>query len=243
MEPLRRTSTILTLCLLVAAIRLPAQARPPQAPPRLEDRIMAVVDEEPILSSEIDRAIALGLKQRQSGENETAFRRRVLNDLIEERLRFQEIDRFGFEQVPVGEINEQVQKIRGQFPDEATFQKTLQQHGLSLKDLRQLVARQLMVLTYVDEQLGPRVFVSLDDITAYYRNVFTPTMQKSHQPVPPLDDVRDDIRAVLKEERLNEAIEKWTEDLRAKADIQVYFDQPAGSLPPVVKRIGKKPPA
>ena len=242
MEPLRRTSTILTLCLLAAAV-LPAQTRPPQAPPKLEDRIVAVVDEEPILASEIDRAIALGLKQRRPGENETAFRRRVLNDLIEERLRFQEIDRFGFEQVPVDEINLQVQKIHAQFPDEATFQKTLQQHGLSLKDLRQLVARQLMVLTYVDEQLGPRVFVSLDDITAYYRNVFTPAMQKSRQPVPPLDDVRDDIRAVLKEQRLNEAIEKWTEDLRAKADIQVYFDQPAGALPPVVKRIGKKPPA
>lgn len=241
MKPLRCTFTILTLCLFVAAIRLPAQARPSRTPPKLEDRIVAVVDEEPILASEIDRAIALGLKQRQAGENETAFRRQVLNDLIEERLRFQEIDRFGFEQVPVDDINQQVQKIRAQFPDDAAFQKTLRQHGLSLKDLRQLVARQLMVLTYVDEQLGPRVFVSLDDITAYYRNVFTPAMQKSRQPVPPLDDVRDQIRAVLKEERLNDAIEKWTEDLRAKADIQVYFDQPAGALPPVVKRIGKKP--
>lgn len=232
MELLRWTSTILALGLLGWA-----------APPRLEDRIVAVIDEEPILVSEIDRAIALGLKERQADESEVAFRRRVLNDLIEERLRFQEIDRFGFEQVPVDQINQQVQKIRGQFSDEAAFQKTLQQHGLSLKDLRQLVARQLMVLTYVDEQLGPRVFVSLDDITAYYRNVFTPEMQKRGQPVPPLDDVRDQIRTVLKEQRLNEAIEKWTEDLRRKADIQVYFDQPAGPLPPVVKRIGKKPPA
>ena len=241
MKPLRRTSTVLTLCLLAAAVRLPAQTRPPQAPPKLEDRIVAIVDEEPILVSEIDRAIALGLKQRQPGENETAFRRRVLNDLIEERLRFQEIDRFGFEQVPVDAINQQVQKIRAQFPDEAAFQKTLQQHGLSLKDLRQLVARQLMVLTYVDEQLGPRVFVSLDDITAYYRNVLTPEMLTQRQTVPPLDEVRDQIRTVLKEQRLNEAIENWTEDLRAEADIQVYFDQPTGPLPPVVKRIPSPP--
>ena len=43
-----------------------------------------------------------------------------------------------------------------------------------MKDLRQLVARQLMVLTYVDEQLGPRVFVSLDDINAYYTTCSLP---------------------------------------------------------------------
>ncbi len=251
MELLRRMPAILIAGLLgflatavpaqTPGAARPAQARPSQTPPKLEDRIMAVVNEEPILASEIDRAIALGLKQRQPGDNEAAFRRRVLNDLIEERLRFEEIDRFGFEQVPVDQINQEVQKIRSQLPDEAAFQKVLKQNGLTLKDLRQLVARQLMVLTYVDEQLGPRVFVSLDDISNYYQTVFVPEMQKRGQKTPPLEDVRDQIRAVLKEQRLNEAIEKWTEDLRRKADIQVFFDPPSGPLPPVVKRMPSPP--
>jgi hypothetical protein len=42
---------------------------------------------------------------------------------------------------------------------------------------------------------------------------------------------------MLREKRLNEAIGKWTQELRQKADVQVYFDQPAGKLPPVVKKI------
>jgi hypothetical protein len=58
--------------------------------------------------------------------------------------------------------------------------------------------------------------------------------------VPPLDEVRDQIRAVLKEQRLNEELAKWTEELRRAADIHIYFDKPADQLPPVVKRIGKK---
>jgi hypothetical protein len=97
-----------------------------------------------------------------------------------------------------------------------------------------------MVLTHVEEQLGPRVFVSLDDITQYYRTTFTQEMQRQKAPVPPLDDVREQIRTVLKEQRLNQELGKWTEELRRKADIQVYFDKPAGDLPPVVKRIEKK---
>jgi len=238
---------VATLAMAAAPSRKPSAkhpAQPPAAPGKaapadLKDRILAVVDEDPILNSDLDRVIALGLKQRNPNEDEVAFRRRVLNDLIAERLRFHEIDRFGFEQVPVDQIDSHVAEIRAHFKDDATFQKTLKEHAMTAKDLRQLVARQLMVLAYVDEQLGPRVFVSLDDINTYYRTVLTPEMQKRRQAVPPVDEVRDQIRTVLREQRLNDAITKWTEELRRKADIQVYFDQPATRLPPVVKKIEK----
>lgn len=243
-----------SLSIALLALALPAgAAQAPQTPPtpptppntaaqtpELKDRVMAVVDEDPILASELERVIALGLSQPREGEEDVQFRRRVLNTLIEERLRFHEIDRFGFEQVPVDLIEKHVAQIRARFPNEDAFRKTLRDLGLTQQSLRQLVARQLMVLTHVEEQLGPRVFVSLDDIAAYHRDVLTPEMQKQGQPVPPVEDVRDQIRAVLKEQRLNEELEKWTEELRRKADVQVWFDKPAGPLPPVVKRVQKK---
>lgn len=241
----------LLLLLAVPAGPLEAQASRPNPPrpgtpipppippedPKLRDRVLAVVDEDPILQSDLDRVIALGLAQPRSGEDPTVFRRRTLDELIAERLRFHEMDRFGFEQVPVEDVDTHVAEIRARFKDEAAFQKALRDQKMTVKELRQVVARQLMVLAYVDEQLGPRVFVSLDDISNYYRTVLTPDLQKQGQTVPPLEDVRDQIRGVLREKRLNEAIGKWTEDLRRKADVQVFFDQPAGKLPPVVKKI------
>src|SRR5256885_16119909 len=62
----------------------------------LRDRVLAIVDEDPILESDVLRIIALGLAQPKPGEAEGEFRRRVLAQLIEDRLRFHEIDRFGF---------------------------------------------------------------------------------------------------------------------------------------------------
>ena len=233
----------LALAMPAGAAQTPAPKPPQNAAaqtPELKDRVMAVVDEDPILASELERVIALGLVQPLPGEEDVKFRRRILNGLVEERLRFHEIDRFGFEQVPVDMIEKHVAQIRARFPSEEAYRKTLRDLGLSQQALRQIVARQLMVLTHVEEQLGPRVFVSLDDITAYHRNVLTPEMQKRGQPVPPVDEVRDQIRAVLKEQRLNEELAKWTEELRRAADIHVYFDKPADQLPPVVKRIQKK---
>jgi peptidyl-prolyl cis-trans isomerase SurA len=233
----------LLIALALAAV-LPAGAQEPKLV--LQDKVLAVVDEDPILQSDVNRAIKLGLQQPNPGEATEAFRRRVLDGLIEERLRFHEVDRFGLEQVPVDDIESNVAKIRARFPDEASFQKALKEVGLDRKKLDQLVARQLLVLTYVDERLGPRVFVSLEDINRYYRDVLTPEMQHRGQPVPPIEDVREDIREVLKQQRLTQEMEKWTQELRQKADVVVYGDQAKGGpLPPVVKRIeepAKKPP-
>jgi hypothetical protein len=228
---------------LSAGAQKPAASASIPAPglePRLRDRVMAVVDEDPILASEVERVVALGLAQPKPGEDDLRFHRRILDDLVEQRLRFHEIDRYGFEQVPVDLIEKNVAEIRARFPNDEAFRKTLRDLGLTQQALRQLVARQLMVLTHVEEQLGPRVFVSLDDITQYYRTTFTQEMQRQKAPVPPLDDVREKIRTVLKEQRLNQELDKWTEELRRKADIHVYFDKPQGDLPPLVKRIEKK---
>jgi hypothetical protein len=215
-----------------------------ESPNVLKDRVLAVVDEDPILASDLDRAIVLGQLLAKPGESQSVFRRRVLDDLIAQRLRFHEIDRFGLEQVPVDQIEKQVAEVRARFKDEVTFRQKLREVGLDEAALRQLMARQLEVLAFVDERLGPQVFVSLDDISSYYKNVLTKELQQQRLPVPPLDEVRDKIREVLRQQRLTEEIDRWTEELRRKANIVVYFDKPGGGpLPPVVKRIelGKKP--
>ncbi len=231
--------------------------QPPPAPSgktALQDRVLAVVDEDPILASDVDRVIRLGLEQPQPGETEERFRRRVLDDLIDERLRFHEVDRFNFEQVPVDEIKKRVDEIRARYPkDPAAFQKALKEVGLDEKGLRQLVARQLLVITYVDEQLGAHVFVEPEDISRYYRDVLTPEMRKRGQQPPPLEDVREDIRETLKQQKMTQEMTRWTRELRDKADVVVYSGNPKPNqpLPPVVKTIqgqaapkaeAKKPP-
>ncbi|MFY9821229.1 MAG: hypothetical protein WAM82_07595 [Thermoanaerobaculia bacterium] len=222
----------------------PAPAVTPAAPAAKnvpKDKVLAVVDEDPVLASDVERVVKLGLQPPNPGESDSQYRKRVLNFLVEDRLRFHEIDRYGLEQVPVDEIGRAVAKVRAGFKDEASYQKALKEVGLTPKGLNQLMARQLLVLTYVDERLGPRVFVTFDDINKYYRTVLAAEMQKKGQPVPPLDDVREDIREVLKQQKLTQELQAWTEELRNKADVVVYSEQAPGPLPPVVKTLG--PPA
>jgi len=231
-----------TAVALAALVATGSAGAVPTAEDQVVDRVVAVVDDDPILLSDLEEVIGLGLAERRAGEGEETFRARVLDRLIDERLRFHEVDRFGFAQVPVGEIEARVAEIRSRYPSAAAFAEKLRQVGLTPEELSQLVARQLMVLTYLDERLGARVFVSLDDIRAYYQETLTPKLRAAKQPVPPIEEVREEIRALLKEQRLNEEIDRWTEELRREADVQNLLDEPR-ELPPVVERIDSpKPP-
>jgi len=202
------------------------------------DRLLAVVDDDPILESQLDQMIGIGMVEQQDGEDEARFRRRILDGLIEEKLRFHEVDRFGFAEVPVDEVEEQFEAVRDRFPDEQSFQARLQELNLNELGLRQLLARQVMVLIYVEERLGARVFVGLEEIQAYYDAVLVPQLEASKDPIPPVREVREAIRQVLREELLNEEIERWTDELRRDADVVDYFDREQRDLPPVVRQVG-----
>ena len=244
------TAVLLVLGVLVSALASPVPARPqeapapdpapaaePQGPLELRDRILAVVDEDPILSSDVDRSILLGLVERREGESDRELRRRVLESLIDQRVRLHEVTRFGIEQVPVEAIEAQVAAIRERFAGEEELRARLAEVGLDLEGLRQLVARQLSVWIYFEEFLGPRIFVSLEDIRRYYEETLAPDLRARGEPVPPIEEVREEIRELLKQRLLNEAIEERTEELRREADILSFFDSEHDALPPVVLEI------
>ena len=198
------------------------------------DRILAVVDNDPILDSEIRQVISLDLVEREPNEDDESYRRRVLDQMIDQKLRFHEVDRFGFAEVPIDSVEKEVDRIRGDLGGEEALQARLDEVGLTVQDLRQILARQVMVLIYVEERLGARVFVGLEDIQQYYEEVLVPDLRQKRQTVPPIQEVREPIRALLREQRMNEEFEQWTLDLRADADIEDYFESSFSELPPVV---------
>ena len=174
--------------------------------------------------------LRLGLLETVAGEKLADQRRRALDLLIEQRLRLHEVDRFGFEETPLELLDRQMEETRSRFPSEEAFRAELLRLGLDETTLRQLLARQLSVFAYVEERLGPRVFVSVDDIARYYNEELVPELQRGGAraaDLPTLESVRESIRAVLRERRLNEELDRWTADLRSKADVVDYLDREA----------------
>ena len=202
----------------------------------LVDRVVALVDRDPIFYSDIRRLIDLGLVERLETEGQAQFERRVLDGLIEQKVRLHEIQKFDFRPLPLDLLEEQLDVVRRTHG--SSLQPKLQALGLGEEGLRRLLARQLRVLLYIEERLAPRVFVELDDIRAHYENELVPELKQRGIPIPEVAEVQEDIARLLREIRLNEEIENWTFELVARAEIDDFFDRSDLELPPIRERYG-----
>lgn len=203
------------LAILVLALTFPARGG-------IVDRVAAVVDRQVITVSEINQMVELRFFARNAGESEDDFRRRILEALIAQALRFRDVERFGAEDIPKDSIEARVTEIAKRFPAPADLDTALKGVELTPDELRALVKRQLQVEAYVQERFAPLVFVSNDEIDAYYRGTWTQQRKQRGLAVPPLAEVREEIRALLRASRLQEEIEKWTTQLREHANVDIY---------------------
>jgi hypothetical protein len=233
--PFKLTKPLLGLALMLSV------CAPFQAQERLPvDRILAVVDDDPILASEVEQVLSFGIVNAEAEEDDRAVQRRALDFLVEERLRFHEVDRFGFAEVPVEVVDEEFEKLQVRLGGAEEFAIAMEELGLDEQGVRQVLARQVMVWVYVEERLGARIFVGLDDIRKYYDEDLVPELLENGGSVPAVEDVREAIRAVLREQRMNEELERWTTELLQNADIEDYFESNYESLPPLIDSVSQE---
>jgi peptidyl-prolyl cis-trans isomerase SurA len=194
----------------------------PPARPAIIDRIAAVVENEVITLSEVEQFVTLGVIRRQAGEDDTEYRRRVLDAMIAQALRYRDVERFGAEDVPRDMVASRLNDIVARFPSEEAFTRALAETELTLEELHALLKRQLQVEAYIDERFAPLWFVSLEEIERYYTETWLQQRRDRGLPVVPLSVAREEIRTMLKAERVQAEIEEWTARLRASANVDVY---------------------
>jgi peptidyl-prolyl cis-trans isomerase SurA len=186
------------------------------------DRVAAVIDRQVITVSEVSQMVEMRFFPRTAGQSEDDFRRGVLENLIAQTLRYRDVERFGAQDIPKDTIEARLQDIRKRFASEAEFDAALARAELSLDEFRALVKRQLQVEAYIQERFAPLVFIPNEDIETYYRGTWSQQRRARGLAIPPLNEVREEIRALLRSDRLQHEIEQWTSQLRLRANVDVY---------------------
>ena len=204
---MRRLLVLLLLALPAAAVTV--------------DRIAAVIDGQVLTVSEVSQMVELRFFPRL-GNSDDEYRREVLDALIAQALRYRDVERFGAQDIPADTIEARVLEIQKRFPTEAEFAAALARAELTPEELRALVKRQLQVEAYIQERFAPLVFVTNDEIDEYYRGPWREQRRARGLAVPALTEVRDEVRAALRLSRLQVEIDRWTSQLRARANVDVY---------------------
>jgi hypothetical protein len=185
------------------------------------DRIAAVVDRQVLTVSEVTQMVELRFFPR-AAKSDDDYRHDVLESLIAQALRYRDVERFGAADIPKDSIEARLHEIASRFPSPTDFAAAMQRAELTEEEVRALVKRQLQVEAYIQERFAPLIFVSNEEIESYYNGPWSAQRRLRGLPIPPLNDVREEIRALLRSDRLQSEVERWTTQLRARANVDIY---------------------
>lgn len=211
MKELRRGCQGFALCL----IALTASAT-------TVDRVAATIDRQVLTVSEINQMAELRFFPRASGQSGDDYRRDILEALIAQALRFRDVERFGAQDIPKDSIETRLAEMQRRFASPADFAAALVRAELTLDEVRALVKRDLQVDAYIQERFAPMIFVSNEDIESTYAGTWSEQRRQRGLAVPPLAEVRDEIRALIRSRQLQQEIDKWTAQLRARTNVDIY---------------------
>jgi len=202
-----------SLAALVVASAVPGPASPQAiSPPRTQivERVVAVVDERPLLLSDVRTQRAV------SGLAEEA----ALEAAIDERLMHAEAARIPQAEVPAADEDKALALL-------LETQPALRSQ-VAEPNLRRLLRRQIAILKYVEFRFRPQVRVSDEEVRRAWEEG-----QAGRPAGPALEDEQEAIRARLERRALDERVEGWVKELRARADVRYVLSPPgSGALAP-----------
>lgn len=204
----------LFLLLAVAAIAAPLGAV-------TVDRIAAVIDQQVITVSEISQLAEIRFIPR-TGASDDDHRREILEALIAQALRLRDVERFGAQDISRDAIEARLREIESRFASPSEFEAATARAELTLDEVRALIRRQLQVEQYIQEHFAPLTVVQAAEIEEYYRGPWSLQRRERGLAVPPLEQVRDEVRSLLRSTRLADEVGRWTARLRQRANVDVY---------------------
>lgn len=191
------------------------------------DRIVATVDRHPITRSDVEQEarfnhLTEGRQDAVTQQDEIA----ALERLVDRNLIADQVAVFGVIPVTKEDLDARVLEMRKQLPggeSDVGWERLLAHYGLTDEDISSRVTQEIQTLRFIDLRFRSEVRVGPRAIQTYYDTKFVPEMRKkSMTPPPPLDQVQDQIEAILREERVNALISDWLKTLRTQSRIQTF---------------------
>lgn len=160
--------TVLTLC-LASILTTSTAAQASTAQPL--DRIAVVVEDTPILLSELNRAVDAARtvlkKTNQPTPNSAALQQQVLNNLINQTIQEHAAKRRGI-RVDNALVNEEIVNIAKRNNLTLTqLRQEIESEGTSFSDFRDIIKHKLMLRQLLRAEVYRKVFVSEQDVDDY----------------------------------------------------------------------------
>jgi hypothetical protein len=224
---------LLTCLLACLASAGPAQALP-QAPdstaPVVLDRVVAVVNNQAILASDLDDEIRLSVLDPGRGgfsvlTRKTALEQLIARALIRQQIREEDVQAADPAQA---EVDTRLAEIRKELPaclrqncaSDAGWKAFLAAHGLTPGRVDAYLRFRLEILSFIEQRFRQGIHISPQEIETYYRDTLLPQYGPG-EAVPSLQRVSPRIEEILLQQQVNVMFDEWLTNLRKQGDVEV----------------------
>jgi hypothetical protein len=194
------------------------------------DSVVAVVNNQAILGSDIDHEIRLSVLDPGRGGMGVLTPARALDQLIGRALIQQQIRQEDVQasEPTQAEVNARLGEIRRELPacvrqncgSDAGWKAFLAAHALTEEGVEAYLRYRLQILRFIEQRFRQGISISPEEIAAYYHETLLPQYAKG-EAIPPLDKVSARIQEILLQQRVNGLFDDWLNNLRKQGDVEV----------------------
>lgn len=179
------------------------------------DEVLAVVNQNPILQSDLVLAALVGVGPDDDG-SDTELNFDPLGARIRLELHYLDLIASGALQRLEIDVSQQLQLMIAYAGGETQLRDALPDHGLEWEDVEALALRVAAVQAWIESHLRPRVTVTVQEVEQAYQRVIAGPMREAGATPPSLARVNEDLRRLVSEEKLNAEIQRWSDQSRER---------------------------
>jgi peptidyl-prolyl cis-trans isomerase SurA len=198
--------------------------------PVVLDRVVAVVNRQAIMASEIDEEIRLSVLDPAGSGRIELTRQRALDQLISRALIQQQIRRDDFQNAKPtqNEVEARVQDLRKELPEcvhqncasDSGWSAFLAAHHLTPERVVAYFRYRLEILGFIEQRFRSGIHIPQQDIENFYRKTMLPQYLPGEE-VPSLEKVAPRIEEILLQQQVTILFDEWLTNLRNQGDVEV----------------------
>ncbi len=179
------------------------------------DRIVARVEEEIILQSDVEQLARYQMLVDGKAESDAG----ILDRLIDQWIVRKEAEASRFPAASDVDVDRGMQRLMRSFAKPEDFEAQRTKAGLSEIEVRQIVVAQTYLSNYLDSRFRPTVQVEESAIKDFYEQAVIPRAKARGQEAPSFETARDVIQEALIQQGINEQADKWLKESRDRLNI------------------------
>jgi peptidyl-prolyl cis-trans isomerase SurA len=192
------------------------------------DRLIAVVNEDLILESDVDEERRFEEVQPYRAVADST-RAKLIGRLVDRTLILQQAALEPEDVVADKELDAQLATLRKDIPackqyhcetDEG-WKKYLDSHGFSEQEFRARWLQRMQLLKFIELRFRNGIKIKDDEIEAYYKTTMLPEYARRSVTPPPLETVKKRIEEVLLQQQVGALLEDWLKSLRAQGSVRI----------------------